>query len=473
MKASVPLLCCAALLFALGAAPASAAKQRVFVLTDIENEPDDAMSMVRFLVYANHWDVEGLVATTSIHQKNKVAPERIHEIVDAYGKVRDNLELHEPGFPAAESLRAAIVSGRPAYGMSAVGAGMDSPGSERLIAAADRDDPRPLWVTVWGGPNVLAQALWKVRATRSPELVASFVAKLRVYTISDQDDSGPWIRRNFPALFYIASPGFHGGGAYHHATWSGISGDRFHGRFAGADFPIVDNPWLDANIRSKGTLGTQYPQVKFMMEGDSPSFLFLIDNGLGVPEHPDWGGWGGRYELYTPRMRKWFQAPETRPLWTDAEDEVPGNDGNWHTSNKATIWRWRQAFQNDFAARMDWTVEPYAKANHPPVPRLAHADRLAAKPGERVMLSAAGSADPDDDALAYEWLYYPEAGSFAVQSGRSGAPLAIENEHAREAAFVVPTNYFAPGTLHLILAVRDSGTPSLTRYRRVIVSVAP
>ena len=78
---------------------AAAQKPRVVVLTDIENEPDDAMSMVRFLTYANQWDVEGLVATTSVHQKDKTAAWRIREIVEAYGKVRDNLEKHEPGYP--------------------------------------------------------------------------------------------------------------------------------------------------------------------------------------------------------------------------------------------------------------------------------------------------------------------------------------------------------------------------------------
>ena len=133
---------------------------------------------------------------------------------------------------------------------------------------------------------MLAQALFHVRATRSPKELRKFVDKLRVYTISDQDDSGPWIRKNFPTLFYIASPGFHGGGAYHHSTWSGISGDKFHGRFAGADFAIVDNPWLNEHIRAKGPLGAQHPLTKFMMEGDTPSFLSLIDNGLMLPSIP-------------------------------------------------------------------------------------------------------------------------------------------------------------------------------------------
>ena len=126
-------------------------------------------------------------------------------------------------------------------------------GPDRIIEVVDRDDPRPVWVPVWGGPNCLAQALWKVRATRSPEALQRFVAKLRVYTISDQDDSGPWLRKTFPDLFYIASPGIHAGGAYHYATWTGISGDRFHGRFAGADFAIVDNPWLDRAHSQQGT----------------------------------------------------------------------------------------------------------------------------------------------------------------------------------------------------------------------------
>ena len=442
------------------------------MLTDIENEPDDAMSMVRFLTYSNQFDVEGLVATTSTHQKDKVATWRIRQIVEAYGKVRDNLEKHEPGYPTAEYLLSVIREGRPAYGMAAVGSGMDSPGSDRIIEVVDRDDPRPVWVPVWGGPNCLAQALWKVRSTRAPEALEKFVAKLRVYTISDQDDSGPWLRKTFPTLFYIASPGMGSGGAYHYSTWSGISGDRFSGRFSGADFTIVDNPWLDQHIRSKGPLGAEHPHTTYLMEGDTPSFLMLINNGLGDPDHPNWGSWGGRYELYTPRTRKWFFEPETRPFWSDAEDEVLGVDGNWYTTNKATIWRWRAAYQNDFAARMDWTIKPYAEANHPPVARLGHPARLTAKSGERVNLSAEGSSDPDGNALAYEWLYYGEPGTLAISNSRTGAPVNMEGAKTATAWFTAP-KVSKPETMHVILAVTDRGTPSLTRYQRVIITVHP
>jgi hypothetical protein len=470
MKFHARLLLCAA--FLVGAA---AAKPRVFVLTDIENEPDDAMSLVRFLTYANHFDIEGLVATTSIHQRTKVAPETIRRIVTAYGKVRDNLEQHEPGFPTGEHLLSLVTAGLPRYGLQAVGEGHDSPGSEQLIRAIDRPDPRPLWVPVWGGPNVLAQALWKIRATRPADALARAVAQLRVYTISDQDDSGPWLRQEFPALFYIVSPGASAGGAYHKATWSGISGDQFHARCDGPDFTLVSNEWLDRNVRKKGPLGAEYPRWEYLMEGDTPSFLGLVRNGLNEPEHPDWGGWGGRYELYTPRPQRWYLQPETRPCWSDAADEVLGVDGRWHDTNHATIWRWRQAYQHDFAARMDWTIKPYAEANHPPVPRLGHPARLTAKPGQRVDLSAEGTTDPDGDGLSYEWFYYHEAGTFPTSSARSGQPVEIRNFDQPRAWFTVPTSRVMPpgtGDMHVILAVTDHGTPRLTRYQRVIVTVA-
>lgn len=474
MKPRILVLASLMLAGALAAAPVE--KPRVFVLTDIENEPDDAMSMVRFLTYANQFDIEGLVATTSIHQQNRVAPQRIRQIVSAYAKVRDNLELNEPGFPAGDYVLARISEGLPVYGMSGVGAGKDSPGSELLIRALDRDDPRPLWVTAWGGPNVLAQALWKIRETRSPAARAQLVAKLRVYTISDQDDSGPWIRQNFPDLFYIVSPGLGAGGAYHQATWSGISGDNFSGRFTGADFSVVTNEWLDLNIRRKGPLGAEYPLWKFLMEGDTPSFLNLIANGLSDPEHPDWGGWGGRYELYTPPTQKWFLQPETRPIWTDAEDEVMGVDGKWHTGNHESIWRWRNACQNDFAARMDWTIKPYKEANHPPVPKLATPAAITVKPGQRVNLSAEGSTDPDGDALSYQWFYYGEPGTLALSNSRTGQPLEVHDFDQARAWFIVPAKLPMPpgrGTMHIILAVTDHGTPRLTRYQRIIVDVQP
>lgn len=268
-------------------------------------------------------------------------------------------------------------------------------------------------------------------------------------------------------MFYIVSPGVHDRGGYHYATWSGISGNRRHG-YGGVDFHIVDNPWLDENVRKNhGPLGEEYPHTEFIMEGDTPTFLFLMNNGLGNPEHPNYGSWGGRYELYTPRTRKWFSEPETRPIWTDTEDEVQGNDSTLYNTNKATIWRWRQAYQNDFAARMDWTIKPYKEANHPPIARLAHPNELIVKSGDTVLLSAEGSKDPDGVQLNYEWIYYREVGTF-----ESGRPLQVQNKNQKNAGITAPP-VSKPETIHIILAVTDDGTPALTRYQRVILTVVP
>jgi len=390
--------------------------------------------------------------------------------------VRDQLAKHEEGFPTREALERVISSGLPVYGMQGVGEGKDSSGSEALIAAVDRQDSRPLWVTAWGGTNVLAQALWKVSRSRSNAQLAQFVGKLRVYAISDQDDAGPWIREQFPDLFYIVSPGYeeNEGGGYHYATWTGISGDRFHGRFDGADFSLVTNEWLQENIiENHGPLGAEYPRWEYLMEGDTPSFLYLFPNGLGVREHPDFGSWGGRYEYYTPHTRPWYRRAETRPIWTNAVDEVIGIDGQPHNDIYATIWRWRSAYQKEFAARMDWSVREPADANHPPIARLAHPAQLRCRAGDTVSLSARGSSDPDGDALSYRWFVYREAGTYMGQpelrdADRAEASIAIPKAQVR--AGKLPAE---PKTLHVILEVTDQGSPSLTRYQRVILTIAP
>lgn len=455
---------------------------RVLVLTDIENEPDDAQSMVRFLTYSNEWDVEGFVATTSIWQQNKIADWRLHEIVDAYGRVRDNLEKHQQGYPSHEFLKDLIKKGLPKFGMQGVGSGQDSEGSDWVISVMDKQDPRPVWILAWGGTNVLAQALWKMQRTKAPGELEKIISKMRVYTISDQDDSAPWIRKSFPGLFYIVSPGFqeNGGGGYHYATWPGISGDKFHGMFPGADFNIVDNPWLDRNVRQDhGPLGTQYPQTEYIMEGDTPSFLYLIPNGLGDPEHPNYGSWGGRYELYIPHLKKWFYEAETRPIWSDALDVVHSKHDNYqHTSNHATIWRWREAYQNDFAARMDWNVKSPGEANHPPEARLGHPNELMVFSGDTVKLNASNSSDPDKDKLSYEWIFYPEAGSYRGQIELQEKLPITESKRVNDQRQNGEVWFIAPPvekgeTIHVVVAVSDNGEPVLTRYQRVIINVLP
>ncbi|HEU4389875.1 MAG TPA: DUF1593 domain-containing protein, partial [Blastocatellia bacterium] len=225
------------------------------MLTDIGNEPDDQMSFVRLLLYSNELELEGLVATTSTWQKNRVQPETLRKLIAAYGEVRPNLMKHALDWPVAATLDSLVTSGQPSYGMAGVGPDKMSPGAEAIIRAVDRPDSRPVWISVWGGANTLAQALSRVRTSRTSAEVDKFVAKLRVSAISDQDDAGPWIRREFPNLFYVVKPSAPDGGEYGYATWTGISGDIYYRNCAGADSTLVTNEWLDEHIRGKGPLG--------------------------------------------------------------------------------------------------------------------------------------------------------------------------------------------------------------------------
>lgn len=326
-------------------------KNRIFVLTDIGNEPDDQMSFVRLLVYSNEVDIEGLVATTSTWQRNHTQPNTLQEIINTYDKVRPNLTKHAQGWPSTKYLLSLVSSGQPVYGMAAVGDGKSSDGSRALIKAADRADNRPLWINLWGGANTLAQALWDVRATRSAQEVATFVSRLRIYSISDQDDAGSWIRREFPELFYIVMPSSQDSDDYYYATWTGISGDVFYRNGMGADGSLITNEWLEKNIR-KGPLGKHYPKFEYIMEGDTPAFLGLLNNGLASHQSPSWGGWGGRYIYRQPKG-------ETHPIWTQggggggltSQDEVVGIDGKTYISDQATIWRWRDALQREWIGR--------------------------------------------------------------------------------------------------------------------------
>jgi hypothetical protein len=137
-----------------------------------------------------------------------------------------------------------------------------------------------------------------------------------------------------------------------------------------------------------------------------------------------------------------------------------------HKTYFKPIWRWSDAFQNDFAARADWCTKSFEEANHQPIVKLAHSLDLKEKPGTTVNLSAKGTSDPDGDQLSYRWWQYKEADTYS-------GTIEIQNSEKREASFMVPSGAGKGETIHIICEVTDNGSPKLTRYQRVVVTVLP
>ncbi len=440
---------------------AQASKPRLLVLTDMSSlesgvrEPDDAQSMVRLMLYTNEFDIEGLIASSSMRHGQVVRPDLIGQIVDAYEKVQPNLLLHHPDYPPASQLRRAIKAGQPIADRNipvfeSIGEGKDTEGSEWIIQRVDQPDARPLWITIWGGSADLAQALWKVRQTRSAEALTKFVARIRVHAISDQDTTSPWIRDEFPNLFYI------------------IRKVAMRGMYRGGDTTLVRSDWVQQNIKqAHGALGAIYPdyqggdiwveklgKVRGIKEGDTPSYLGLIANGLNDAEHLTWENWGGRLRQDTSNPQHYYDAIDSVGSYqTDPAPEL------------ATVYRWRPAFQADFQARLDWCVQPYQQANHSPTHDGKEVVEKKVKAGEKVYLKAGAWKDADSHALSFHWQVLQE-------EGNAPAGLKIADGSTASAYFVAPPTAH-PQTVHVLLTVADDGKPSLCGYQRYIFTVEP
>jgi hypothetical protein len=425
---------------------------RVIIETDAGGDPDDEQSLVRLLVYANEFDIEGLIANRpAARDGENLSPVRdglgiVRTLVTAYGQCHANLVRHDVRYPTAQLLLARTVAG---YDDTQDGVNL-------IIRAVDSPDPRPVWFCNWGtdhgsAASCLKRALDRVLQERGPGGYAQFKGRLRLS--SDN---------KFGAHTTAVEPPF--------ALWVDtlrptLEGRRWYHRFS-ALTATAGGFDIDRDVRSgHGPLGALYPLNTSppQKEGDTMMFLYLLPPGLSDPSEPTWGSWAGRYGRNEEQPGKPYYWANQADTW----------QGTTHREN--TLVRWAAALQNDFRARLDWCVaDSFDKANHPPIAVLngdtsRQVLRLSARPGETVTLAANGSQDLDGNALENTWIVYREASTF------KGA-VTLNAEHGLSANFVVPA-LDAPtaqsATIHVILQVQDDGTPPLVAYRRAVVSIQP
>ena len=428
-------------------------KPRLVVCTDIapaDVEPDDMESMVRLMAYADMFEIEALITSVGWNCDPYPAEwaEYLQRVIEAYRKdvpklmrrsgqqefmplEDENKQQYIGYWPSADYVKSRTVMGSIHGGIKAIGADNDSPGSELLIRLADEDDTRPIYVAAWGGANTLAQAIWRVKQTRSAEELKKFVRKFRIYTITDQDmqysmrmnrsySSHMWLRREFADdLQFVWDEG----------TWQ-------------EQCELGKRHWQQHkdNIQGQGALGGEYPTYKWGVEGDTPSFLYVMPNGLNNPEDPHQCGWAGYHE-------RGMCADSLTTAWT-----------SWQEPVRSISVGYKQRFYpdelNDFMARMQWAAE--GKGNLNPYIVIPN-DTINITIS--LSLDASKSFDPDGDNLQFSWWQQPEIGKTKVKIEQADQPIATLR---------IPAD--AKGdTIHIICEVHDDGPYHLPAYRRIII----
>lgn len=422
-------------------AAAGPERLRVIVETDLGGDPDDEQSMVRFLLYVNEWDVEGIIANRpQARQGENRNRERTglgiaRSFIDAYSQCYSNLIQHDTRYPRPDDLRARTVAGYDNV----------NDGVELLMRAVDSTDTRPLWFLNWGtdrgsGRSCLKRALDRVQKERGPDGYARFKQRIRLSSADAFAEHTFELSPPFPFWVDTFRPELNRRRWYH--QFSAITA-----RAGGFDLR------RDV-LLNHGPLAALYPTntTHWQKEGDTATFLYLIPTGMNDPAHPEWGSWAGRYGPMTNTANYY---------WANQRDTWNGT-----TNRDNTLARWAAHLQNDFKARMDWCVTDFAHANHPPVVRIRHGLEHASRSGQTLVLDAASSSDPDGHELKTEWVVHPEPTHY------SGPPLKLRNADSMVAQAAIPV-VTSEQRIHVIAVVTDSGNPPLTRYARVVVTMRP
>jgi Cellulose-binding Sde182, nucleoside hydrolase-like domain/Cellulose-binding protein Sde0182, C-terminal domain len=473
-------------------------RPRTIVTTD--PELDDSNSMVRYLLYTNEVTTEGLIyASSQFHWRGdgkgtrfskpnreysrgglnlcpctswrwNPAVHHIDEAVEIYAKVYPNLKVHDPNYPTPEFLKSKIREGNVEFegDMS-----KDTPGSELIKEVLLDDRGGPVYLQAWGGQSTIARALMAITLQygNSPQWAAiqeKVSKKAIIQAFGDQDDTNAsYIKPEWPRIEYrqmstatwgygarsVVRPEF---AQYLSAAWtrenvSSVGPFGAHYRVwrdgkqmvPGDVFDYFGEDATTEELRAKGFQVWTPPQEKgaWISEGDTSTFMNLLDNGLRAYEDASYGGWGGR----------------------NAQDKLQGDGGGASPRDHAAA-RWFEFAQRDFAARLKWTVTPtFAGANHEPQVSVTSGLNVTAAPRATVRLTATAT-DPDRNALTIKWWQYTDAGTYPGM-------IAFSQGDALTTTFQVPPDAANGQTIHALLQVTDDGAPPLTSFQRVIVTI--
>ena len=477
------------------ALPAFEGKARLLVTQD--GEVDDMNSLIHTLLYADTFDLEGLVQTSSkLHWSGDgetepyrwMGTEWMNEFLDAYAEVYPNLIVHSPDYPSPETLREITKVGniKLEAEMTEITEGSELI-KERILA----DDPRPLFIEVGGGANTVARALLSIQEEYGDsenwnELYQHICENVILFAWGMQDSCYmDYIQPNWPEMRMIDVSGSTATYGYRWANFEELSEEsvekmssvwmsehleKNHGALMDLYVTWGDGTYLEgeddpdqygtneALLGDETTwVGHAYERYDFLSEGDSPAWFITIPNGLRSIEDLAYGGWDGRYAL-----KKNKDNPAVR-LYQAAK------------GNERGIAAWIAAIQSDFAMRADWCVAPtYEEANHLPTVSVPEGNDLTAAPGETVTLHAEAT-DPDGDHMAFLWYHYPMGDTYEEPKDENKNPVAVKvavsGEALDTAELTVPSDAKAGDTLHVILECVDGGGTNPRAYQRVIITV--
>ena len=511
-----------------GAAAPGVQKPRVVVTTD--PELDDSNSLIRYLLYSTDFRTEGLVyASSQFHWKGDgtgkrwAVPNReyfrfglslcpceswrwapgerfIDDAVDVYERVYPNLRVHRADYPTPAELRSKIRWGNVEFDGDI---SKDTPGSDLIRDLLLDDDPEPVYLLAWGGASTIARALKSIQqrhhGTAGWAMIRAKVSRKAILSLSgDQDDTyATYIHPNWPDIRSLTA----GQGGV------GVGYGAFV--FASAEnAPYFSVDWTRENVSSRGALGAHYrvwgdgkqmvpgdrfdyfglsgqtaaelrakgyvvwlpprPQGEFLGEGDTFTFFNLIDNGLGAYRDETPGGWAGHVTVNpasqdaSPRAGQGGAATSFAEFMRSLEGIGPEGPS---TRPQSAQPNFTPAAQNGFAARMKWSVTPtYAGANHEPTVTIRGSARVSAHPGDTVRLEGM-ALDPDGDAVTVQWWRWKDVDTYP-------GVVSLSEPTALVTHLQVPNDATPGQTIQLVLEGTDSGTPRLTRYQRVTVSVA-